>query len=547
MSYCTKCGKEVEAGRVMCKECIDAYNANIGVKVEHLPGTKRDGIFAIILFGIAALFIDCLIFAGFGIGVSLSLILLTVIAAIYLKNDKGFSLYALLTAIFALVSSVAITISNDSLTVFLSFALTLLLYTVMIFEVADRRRGVKGTVLSSIKMVYDALNGFFCNMGQGAYAIFKAKEDNGEEKKRKITMVLLGLGLAIPIIVIVVPLLVSSDAAFEGLLKQINGKTVWEIIVVAVLSFVLLLMLFGQLFALKNHKTKEDKKSEFKGIDNTILISFLSVISIIYLFYLLSQLSYFFDGFMGILPIEYTAAEYARRGFFEMCIVAAINLVLVTVCSAISKKSDKGMPVILKVLSTFLAVFSLVLDSTAIAKMITYVKLYGFTRLRLFTTVFMVFCAILFIVAILKVYINNLKYMKTVLVVGATLVLALTFFNVDGFISNYNVNAYLKEDLKTVDINAINELPTLSKVDGLITLAQKANDAAVAEEARCTLKAIANKHTKIIEGEIVSLRDSDFRSFNLYDQLAFTRLRDNYQLFRFSDPNYYSDYSSTSY
>ena len=39
---------------------------------------------------------------------------------------------------------------------------------------------------------------------------------------------------------------------------------------VAVLSFVLLLMLFGQLFTLKNGKTKEDKKSDFKGIDNTI-------------------------------------------------------------------------------------------------------------------------------------------------------------------------------------------------------------------------------------------------------------------------------------
>lgn len=82
MSYCTKCGKEVEAGRVMCQECIDAYNQGLAKQNEYLPGNKRDGIFAIILFGIAALFVDCLLFAGFGIGTSISLILLTVFAAI---------------------------------------------------------------------------------------------------------------------------------------------------------------------------------------------------------------------------------------------------------------------------------------------------------------------------------------------------------------------------------------------------------------------------------------------------------------------------------
>ena len=527
MSYCTKCGKEVEAGRVMCQECIDAYNQGLAKQNEYLPGNKRDGIFAIILFGIAALLVDCLLFAGFGVGTSISLILLTVFAAIYLKNEKGISLYAIVTAVLSIVSSAAITLSNDGLAVFLSFALTLVLYTVMIFEISNKRRGKVGTIKSSLKLFYDSANGFFCNLGQGAYAIFKIKDKNGEKQKGNIGKIILGLALAVPVLIIVVPLLVSSDQAFESLISKINGRTVFEIITVVLLGFLLLIMLFGQLFTLKNSPKKEDTQTGFKGIDSVIITSFLSVISVVYLLYLLSQLAYFFDGFMGVLPIEFTAAEYARRGFFEICIITAINLTIVALSFALCKKTEKGLPIILKIICSFLSVFSLLLDATAIAKMVMYVKRFGFTRLRLFTTVFMVFLAILFIVAIFKLYIKNLKYMKTVLVVGTVFVLALTFFNVDGFISNYNVNAYLKGDLKTVDIEAISNLPTMSKVDGLITLYQNAEEQTVVENAKLELIKTFNLNYYIEDDRFVK-RDNDIRSFNLYDMLAEKKLLNCY-------------------
>lgn len=534
MSYCTRCGKEVEAGRVMCKECIDEYNAGVISRTTYIPGTKRDGVFALLLFGVAALFVDCLLFAGFGIGVSLSLILLTIIAAIYLKGDKGFSGYTVLSAVMAIISSVAITFSNDTLAIFLSFLITLVLYTVMIFEVSERRKGVNGTIKSSIKMICDSFVSFFGGMGQGAFAILKSEGENGEEKKRNLTKVLIGLGLAIPVLIIVVPLLVSSDQAFEAMLSQINGKTVFEIITVIILSFALLLALFGQLFTLKNKKADDENVSTFKGVDNVILISFLSVISMIYVFYLLSQLAYFFNGFMGVLPIKFTAAGYARRGFFEMCAVAAINLLLVTITSGLCKKTKNGMPTMLKILGTFLAVFSILLDSTAIAKMFMYVRRFGFTRLRIFTSVFMVFLAILFIVAIFKFFVSDLKYMKTVLVVGAVLVLSLTFFNVDSFISSYNVNAYLKGDLKTVDIDAISDLPTMSKVDGLITLYQNAKEQTVVEYAKWELNKIYNENFFIQDDKFVK-KDNDIRCFNLYDKLAEKKLL-----------SCYNDYKDTS-
>ena len=542
MNYCTKCGKEIEAGKIMCKECIDAHNQMVAAKSQYKAGSKRDGIFAIILFGITALIIDCLLFAGFGIGTSISLILLTVFAVIYLKSENGYNLYAIITGALSIVSAIAITISNDKLVVFLSFVITLMLYTVMIYEISNKRRGNLGTIMSSFKLFYDSFNAFFCNLGQGAYAIFKIKNNNGEEQKGSIGKVVLGLALAIPVLIIVVPLLVSSDMAFESLISQINGKTVFEIVTVILLGFLLLIMLFGQLFTLKNEPKTQDSKSEFEGVDPVIIISFLSVISLVYLLYLLSQLAYFFDGFMGVLPLQFTAAEYARRGFFEICIITGINLSLVTLSSALCKKNEKGMPLAFKIICSFLSFFSLLLDATAIAKMVMYVKRFGFTRLRLFTSVFMVFLAVLFVVAIFKLYIKNLKYMKTVFIVATVFVLALTFFNVDGFISNYNVNAYLEGKLKTVDIVAIEELPTLSKIDGLITLYKESNDSEVIEKAKITLKKISNESVVIEDGEILSLKDNDIRSYNLYDDKAFKKLKENYKDFKNADVNKFYEY-----
>ena len=117
--------------------------------------------------------------------------------------------------------------------------------------------------------------------------------------------------------------------------------------------------------------------------------------------------------------------------------------------------------------------------------------------------------------------------MKTVMVVGTVFVLALTFFNVDGFISNYNVNAYLKEDLKTVDIEAISNLPTMSKVDGLITLYQNAKEQTVVENAKWELKRIYSENYFLKDNKFVK-KDKDIRSFNLYDMLAEKKLLNCY-------------------
>ena len=154
----------------------------------------------------------------------------------------------------------------------------------------------------------------------------------------------LGILLAIPVLMVVIPLLISSDVAFAGFIKSLFENitlTVFKIIV----GLIITPFVIAYCFALKNSERKEYTPSKFGGIDNTIVISFLSAISICYLTYLFSQLAYFFSAFKGFLPegYEFNVSTYARRGFFEMSAIAAINFLVIFGSLLLSKKKKGKM------------------------------------------------------------------------------------------------------------------------------------------------------------------------------------------------------------
>ncbi|MFZ3102315.1 MAG: DUF4153 domain-containing protein [Desulfitobacteriaceae bacterium] len=52
-----------------------------------------------------------------------------------------------------------------------------------------------------------------------------------------------------------------------------------------------------------------------------IVLSALTALNLVFIVYFLSQLTYLFSAFNNRLPELMTYAEYARRGFFELCTV----------------------------------------------------------------------------------------------------------------------------------------------------------------------------------------------------------------------------------
>ena len=68
---------------------------------------------------------------------------------------------------------------------------------------------------------------------------------------------------------------------------------------------------------------------------STVLTALL-VLCVVYLLFISMQAKYLFGAFWGALPEGFSYSEYARQGFFELCRVAAINIVILLATKLIS-------------------------------------------------------------------------------------------------------------------------------------------------------------------------------------------------------------------
>jgi hypothetical protein len=179
-------------------------------------------------------------------------------------------------------------------------------------------------------------------------------------------------------------LLAQADAAFEQLLHRFQwvsfGRCNRDRTPGAFLAFRVACYLFGLLYGNRHGvNTGHITQTSFLKLGETLgfapkmaIYSGLAVLNGLFLVYFLSQTSYFFSAFGNALPETMTYAEYARRGFFELCVVAVLNLAIIGIAHILIQKKgsdDKTSKVLLwETLS--LCVFTLLLIATAISKMI---------------------------------------------------------------------------------------------------------------------------------------------------------------------------------
>ena len=338
---------------------------------------------------------------------------------------------------------------------------------------------------------------------RGLTAAFRRSGPAGQ----KSTAILIGLVIAVPLLCVMIPLLMFADAAFEGLMDLLPEFSVAELFVTVLFGTLLGCLLYTMGTALIHYEdsTHREKKPG-KGLACLTINTVLIAVCLVYAVYLLSQLAYFVGGFSGILPKGYTLAAYARRGFFEIAWLCAINLGIIGLCLTLSRPKDQA-PKSTRLLCLFIALVTLFLVATASAKMFLYIDSYGLTRLRVLTQVVLLFLGLTTGLVAVRLFVPKLPYMKTVVLAGLLLGALVSWVDVDSFVAKYNVDAYLAGDLETVDVSHLSVLGD-GAVPHIYRLAQEAPDKAIAHQADATL---ARSWTQAPE---------DFRSWNYADHAA---------------------------
>lgn len=495
---------------------------------------RRDVFLGCALLVLCIMLIDTIFWASTGLFASISMGLIAILSFVYLwKNRKKVTLYSLFCVLAAIALDVSFTFHDDGWIKFCSFVMSVILLSASFLDLMQVRRFIRGTVYAIGDFFWLIFGMTFGKIGGGLYALFHKKDADDSVGSRKVGAILLGLAIAAPLVCIILPLLSSSDAAFEALMGKVKMENILRFIIAALFGAFLAILLFGQLFHLP--KTVREKKEQTgrRGIEPVVIISFLCVLCVIYAIYVISQLAYFFDAFRGLLPKNYTVAKYARRGFAEMCVLCVINLCAIIfglmLCRRNEEKPSKGV----RIPALLLCLVSLLLVAISMSKMVLYIQSFGMTRLRILTSGFMLILGVLFIGVGLWLFIKKFPYLKITVAAAAIVLLAFSFGNVDKMVACYNVRAYQNGTLDSVDVVTIGDLSAAS-VPYLVELLDDA-DPAVAKQAKAELHAdlwdfYEQTHIELHtdESHFTQERHYDIRGLNLDTYRARQLLRENF-------------------
>ena len=292
------------------------------------------------------------------------------------------------------------------------------------------------------------------------YVSFVVLKKDG--KSSKILHVMLGLMLSLILASILIPMLIRADSGGFGMILKFFTDTFRFIDIETVFYLVLAIPVAAYLYGLLSgvaHKkgtnimkleSAKQTVAELRFLQPATINTVLGVVCGIYLIFIFSQIPYFFSAFTGRRPEGWLIyAEYARQGFFELCAIAAINLVILIVGNITSKKQRSDSPV-LKLFNIALAVITLLLIATAFSKMALYIDAYGLTMPRLLPCVLMAFLAFVFI-ALIALQKLDFSIVRFALVAGSIILCILCISNPDALVVRYNTTRYLNGTLPGYD------------------------------------------------------------------------------------------------
>jgi hypothetical protein len=275
-----------------------------------------------------------------------------------------------------------------------------------------------------------------------------------------------GLAVALPLLILFGALFVAADTVFQSFVSDAvpdSRQLFVHGLLIAGFAWVSGGML-REFLGEQQAGTSEVKPSWTLG--STELVVILGLVNLLFLAFVLVQIRYLFGG--STLVEERTSltyAEYARHGFFELVTVAALVLPLLLLADWIRRREHARHETVFRVLAGALVVLVFIVMASALERMRLYQREYGLTELRLYTTAFMLWLAVLFAWLAVSV----LRGRRDLFAVGAVVtafaaVLVLNAVNPDALIAKTNLD---RPNLDVLYLGQLSDDATPTLVDSL--------------------------------------------------------------------------------
>ncbi len=267
----------------------------------------------------------------------------------------------------------------------------------------------------------------------------------GFGKKKSIVYSIIGILIAIPVCILFVDLLSESDKVFKSFMHSIFSiEDVSELIFKIVFFVISFLCASSLAFSYINKTMLKSSVSRDRKEPESYIPVYIVLGSL--LFVLLSfsviQLIYLFIGLK--LPNGMTYSEYAREGFYQLCIAAALIYIMYLACSRLTKKAYGKNRFALRIIYTLLMFCNIILCASAFMRIALYESVFHFTTSRLMAQAFVIAVAIIDILAIIKIWKDDFRLMRAVIIALSFCLVFTTYFNMSAFTAKENIK-YIDE------------------------------------------------------------------------------------------------------
>jgi hypothetical protein len=285
-----------------------------------------------------------------------------------------------------------------------------------------------------------------------------------------------GLAITLPVQVGFALLLAGADPVFAEWRDAVRDLVAsWEFVPRIVFFIALLVVVlgaygYGSIEAGRSAATQGKAPERWLGSTERFIL--LAGVAALFWLFLAVQLGYLFGNLPRIPASGVTFAEYARRGFGELSIVASASALLIVVSERYGR--DDGREGTLRLLTFAVIAAVLLLLGSAFRRVWLYEEAYGFTTARLYAQVYM--CAVAAGLAVLSLEVagdfDAGRLFRRAAAAATVLFIALIYWNHEAWIASRNLDrfastgkldvAYLTRELSPDAIPAIAErLPSL--------------------------------------------------------------------------------------
>jgi hypothetical protein len=302
-----------------------------------------------------------------------------------------------------------------------------------------------------------------------AHAIRRGVEATDHIRSTRARAWVRGLAITLPVLIVFALLLAEADPTFaswrDGVASLFSS---WEFLP-RVLFFTGLLGLvlgaYGYASREYHDPVPAPETAPHRWLGSTERLMLLAAIAALLWLFLALQLGYLFGDLPRAPSSGMTFAEYARRGFAELTIVASASAALIILAERYGQRGEHGR--ILRILTFALITAVLLLLGSALHRVRLYEAAYGFTTARLYARACMTVVAaglVLLSFEVAREFDAGRLFRRTAAVV-VILFIALIYWNHEAWIARRNIDrfattgqldvAYLARELSPNAIPAI--------------------------------------------------------------------------------------------